>query len=158
GIWCGYDYSGYVYRWSGARWQRIWENEQNSYTEKTYRPQILHAIHISTPDAAGNRLVLTLGSTPGCASAFQPIYYRLWPMNAAYQIQKQLLDGTEVANVASDPPVEGRITPDDLMLELTAGGTGYGESHKAVRHFELRGGRARQVDPIAPTPRDFVEE
>ena len=99
GIWCGYDYSAYVYRWTDNRWRRIWENEQNTYTEKNYRPQMLHAVQISEPDAAGNRLVMTLGSQPGCASAFQPVYYRVWPMNARYEVQKPILDGTETANV-----------------------------------------------------------
>lgn len=158
GIWCGYDYSAYVYRWTDNRWRRIWENEQNIYTEKNYRPQMLHAVQISDPDAGGNRLLMTLGSQPGCASAFQPVYYRVWPMNARYEVQKPILDGSEIANVGSEPPVEGQVLPDDVFLEFTAGGTAYGESHKAVRHFEVRGGRARQVDPIAPTARDFVEQ
>jgi hypothetical protein len=158
GIWCGYDYSAYLYRWAGNRWQRIWQNEQNTYTEKDYRPQMLHAVHISEPDAGGNRLLLTLGSQPGCASAFQPAYWRVWPMNARYEVQGAILDGTEVVNVASEPPIEGLLAANAVMIEFTAGGTAYGESHKAIRHFEIRNGQARQVDPIAPTPRDFVEQ
>ena len=158
GIWCGYDYSAYVYRWSGVRWQRIWENEQNTYTEKNYLPQIIYAVHISAPDEKGNRLLLTLGSRPGCSSGYQPVYYRVWRMNARYETQKPLLDGTEVANIGGYPPVQGQVLPDDVLIEFTVGGTGYGETHRAVRHFEVRDGRARQVDPIAITPRDFVEE
>ena len=158
GIWCGYDYSAYIYRWAGTRWQRIWENEQNTYVEKKYRPQMIHSVKISAPDDKGNRVLLTLGSQPGCASAFQPVYYRVWPMNARFQVGKLLLDGTELANVASDPPIVGQVRFDDVLMEFTAGGTGYGDSHKAVRHFEIRDGRARQIDPIAPTMRDFVEE
>ncbi len=69
-----------------------------------------------------------------------------------------LLDGTEVLNDESDPPVEGSVEPDDLLIEFARGGTGYGSPHKAVRHFEVRGDDVKQVDPIAPTPRDFVEE
>jgi hypothetical protein len=159
GIWCGYDYSAYIYRWTDNRWRRIWENEQNDYTENNYRPQTLHAVQLSEPDADGNRLLLTLGSQPGCASAFQPIYFRVFPMNARYELQQALLDGTEYANVGvGDPPVEGQIRPDDLLIAFSAGGTGYGESHRAIRHFEVRSGRATQVEPIAPTARDFVEE
>ncbi len=158
GIWCGYDYSAYVYRWNNTGWQRIWANEQNTYTEKSYRPQILHAVQISMPDAGGNRLLLTLGAQPGCSGGFQPVYYRVFPMNARYQVQRAVLDANEYLNVAFDPPIEGRIEPDDLLLEINVGGTGYGESHRALRHFEIRNGRARQVDPIARTPRDFVEE
>lgn len=158
GIWCGFDYSAYVYKWNGGRWQRIWENEQNTYTETKYLPQIIHAVQISSPDANGNRLLMTLGARPGCSAAFQPVYFRVWPMNARNEVQSApVLDAAEMVS-AVDPPIEGRLKPDDVLLTFTVGGTGYGESHKAVRHFEVRGGRARQVDPIAVTPRDFVEE
>src|SRR5688572_1609546 len=33
GIRCGYDESIYVYRRSGSAWQRIWDYEQNDYTQ-----------------------------------------------------------------------------------------------------------------------------
>jgi hypothetical protein len=158
GIFCGYDYSAYIYRWTGNGWRRIFAAEQTTYTERGYRPQMLHSIHVSEPDAAGNRMILTLGSQPGCAAAYQPAYFRVFPMNARFEVQRPVLDGSELIFVASEPPITGRILPDDLMVEFDAGGTGYGEPHKAVRHFELRNGRATQVDPIAPTPRDFVEE
>jgi hypothetical protein len=158
GIFCGYDYSGYVYRWIENSWRRIFATEQTTYTETGYRPQMLHSIHISEPDTAGNRMILTLGSQPGCASAFQPAYYRVVPMNGRYEVQSPVLDRSELINVGSEPPIVGQIRPDDVLLEFDAGGTAYGEAHKAVRHFELRNGRATQVDPIAPTARDFVEE
>ena len=158
GIWCGYDYSAYVYRWNGGRWQRIWENEQNTYTPEGYVPQIIHSVNISAPDREGNRLLLTLGSKPGCSSAFMPVYYRAFPMNARYEVGGPLLDGSELANIDGEPPIEGRVNSDDVLMRFTAGGTGYGDSHRAVRHFEMRNGRAVQVDPIAATPRDFVEE
>ena len=87
GIWCGYDYSAYIYKWRGGRWQRVWENEQNTYTAKNYRPQTLHDVRISPPDDKGNRLLMTLGSQPGCASGFQPIYYRVWPMKSGGNVR-----------------------------------------------------------------------
>ncbi len=50
----------------------------------------------------------------------------------------------------------GRVTPDDLLVEFSAGGTGYGFTHKALRHYEIHGSMVTQTDPVAPTPRDFV--
>jgi hypothetical protein len=158
GIWCGYDYSAYVYQWIGSRWLRVWESEQDTYTEKQYLPQIIHAVHISAPDSDGNRLVLTLGSKPGCASAFQPVYYRVWRMNEPRRTSRLLLEQSELANVGGDPPIRGKVGPDDVMVGFEVGGTGYGSSHQAVRHYEVRASTVRQVDPIATTPRDFVEE
>ncbi len=148
GIWCGYDDSAYVYQWSGGRWRRIWQNEQNIYTSRSYLPRILYSVHISPP------LVMTLGSRPGCSVAFQPVYYGVWRIGSS----QPLLDRAEFASVAEFPPVKGRLGPDDALIEFTAGGTGYGEGHEAVRHYALRRGVMIQVDPIAPNPRDFVEE
>jgi hypothetical protein len=54
------------------------------------------------------------------------------------------------------PPIKGRIDPESMLVEFAVGGTGYGYPHKAMRHFEVRNGRAIQIDPIAPTLRDFV--
>ncbi len=81
GIWCGYDYSAYVYEWTDGAWRRIFENEQNDYTKGKYLPQILHAIHISAAGSDGSRMLLTLGTRTGCVSAFKPVYYRLWRLN-----------------------------------------------------------------------------
>jgi hypothetical protein len=154
GIWCGYDDSAYVYQWSGGRWRRVWQTEQSIYTSERYLPRILYSVHISPPDDAGRRLVMTLGSRPGCSVAFQPVYYGVWRIGS----NRPLLDRAEFASVAEFPPVKGRVGPDDALIEFTAGGTGYGEGHEAVRHYTLRRGVMTQVDPIAPNPRDFVEE
>ena len=156
GIWCGYDDSAYAYQWTANRWQRIWESEQNTYAPKRYLPQSVHAVHISPPDQDGGRLLLSLGAQPGCASAFQPVYYRVWRVSA--RGAKLLLDKSEFANVGDYPPTQGSVEPADVRIELTLGGTGYGSAHQAVRHYTVLGDRAEQVDPIATTPRDFVEE
>ncbi len=158
GIWCGYDYSAYIYQASGGHWQRIWEDEHNTYTKTGYLPQMIHEVRITEPDASGSRLLLTLGSRPGCALAFPPVYYRVWRVRPGGAAAKLLLDGSETVNDDGYPPVHGTITLDDVRIGFTAGGTGYGSSHKAVRHFQVRGDKVTQVDPIAETPRDFVEE
>jgi hypothetical protein len=166
GIRCGYDDSAYVYRFItepgiGQKWTRVFETEQNVYTKTGYRPQTIYAVQISSADASGTRLALTLGSRPGCSGAFQPLYYRIWRIGGAKpQETKQnlLLDGMETAYVGDYPPVKGSISVGDVRIEFTAGGTGYGSGHQAARHFEIRGRAVKQVDPIAPAPRDFVEE
>jgi hypothetical protein len=160
GIWCGYDDSAYVFQWSTDRdtggWQRLWVAEQNTYTEKEYLPQALFAVHISEPDAQGRRLLLTLGAKPGCSAAFLPVYYRAFQLSGS--ASKLLLDGAQLASMAGFPPIKGQVSPEGVMLEFTAGGTGYGFGHQAVRHYELRDGKLQQIDPLAPSPRDFVEE
>lgn len=161
GIACGYDDSAYVYEWSagekpGGAWHRMFETEQNDYTEAGYRPQTIYSVQVTEPDATGARLALTLGSRPACSNAFLPVYYRLWRIHG--RDQRKLLDASETAYIGAYPPIRAALSPRDLRIAFTTGGTGYGSGHEAERHFLIDSSSVRQVEPIAPTPRDFVEE
>lgn len=156
GIWCGFDESAYVYAWDGRQWRRVWEHEREIYTKQDYLPQSIHDVLISAPDASGGRLLATLGSQTICGGAFKDLYARAWRMDADYRAAR-VLDWTAHANDAY-PPIHGRVGPDAVLLEYTAGGLLSGEVHTAVRHFRIDRGTATQIDPIAGLPRDFVVE
>lgn len=166
GIACGYDDSAYAYEWSdaekpGRSWRRFFETEQNDYSATGYLPQTIYAVQISATDGTGARLALTLGSRPACSGAFLPVYYRLWRLgekDARRAGPRKLLDASETAYMGAYPPVHASLSSSDLRIYFTAGGTGYGEGHEAERHFTVSSKTAQQVEPIAPTPRDFVEE
>jgi hypothetical protein len=151
GIACGFDDSAYVYAWNAGAWRRIFTTEQNNYTKTNYLPQTIYAVQIS------EHLVLTLGSRPGCSNAFQPLYYRLWRVGSSGP-PKLLLNSFETAYMGDYPPAHATLSGNDLRIEFTAGGTGYGTGHQAERHFQIAANNVKQVEPIAPTPRDFVEE
>jgi hypothetical protein len=157
GIACGYDDSAYMYKRSGLAWTRIFQTEQNDYTKSGYLPQTIYSVDVSPPDATGARIIVSLGSKPGCSNAFQPLYYRLWRI-APGANPKLLLDASETAYIGAYPPARVTLSSNDVRVEFTAGGTGYGEGHQAERHFQISANVARQIEPIAPTPRDFVEE
>jgi hypothetical protein len=154
GIWCGFDESAYVYAWEGRQWRRVWEHEQDTYTQRDYLPQTIHDVQISTPDASGGRLLMTLGSQTICGGAFKDLYARAWRMDTDYR-SARVLDWIAHAN---DAYPRGRVLPDDVLFEFTAGGLLSGDVHTAVRHFKIDHGAAIQVDPIASLPRDFVDE
>jgi hypothetical protein len=137
GIWCGFDESAYVYAWEGEgrQWRRVWEHEQDTYTQRDYLPQTIHDVQISSRDAGGGRLLLTLGSQTICGGAFKDLYARAWRMDADYR-SARVLDWTAHAN---DAYPRGRVLPDDVL-------------------FQIDRGTAIQVDPIASLPRDFVVE
>ena len=156
GIWCGYDESAYLYAWEGPGWQRIWENEQNTYTDEGYLPQTIHDVQLSPSDADGNRLLMTLGSQAACAGSFKDLYTRVWQLDADNQTTS-VLDWAEYANDGY-PPIEGQVGADDVLIQFMAGGIVAGDVHWAVRHFQVIDGTATQVDPIAVRPRDFVIE
>jgi hypothetical protein len=153
---CGFDESAYVYAWEGQQWRRIWEHERNTYTQQDYLPQMIHDVQISAADSSGGRLLMALGSQTICGGAFKDLYARAWRLGKDYQAAR-VLDWTGHANDAY-PPIRGRVLPDDVLIQFTAGGLQSGEVHTAVRHFTIDQGTAKQVDPIAGLPRDFVVE
>jgi len=162
GIRCGFDYSAYIYQPRRAdpfQWARVWELEQNTYTEAGYQPQMLHDVRVSERDAEGRYLVLAMGTKPGCSAAYQPAYVRVWrsALNGS-QLGDLLLRHEELISLDGETPVRGKVSLEDALVGYTVGGTGYGYSHRALRHFTVRGNRVERTDPIAATPRDFVEE
>ena len=156
GIRCGYDESAYVYAWSGTLWERLFSSEQNVYTKERYQPQTIHAVHISEPDSSGRRLILALGSRPGCSSAFQPVYWRVWQV--ANGTSKLLLEESKFANVGEDPPIRGSVTATGATVNFSLGGTGWGFPWNALRNYSLQNGQLKQTGATVLTPRDFVEE
>lgn len=156
GISCGYDESAYVYAWDGKTWQRVWENEQDTYTKNDYLPQTIHDVLISSSDASRSRLLATLGSQASCGGSFKNLYARAWRMGADYKAEA-VLNWTGYADDGY-PPIQGRVLPDDVLFVYMAGGLAAGDPHAAIRHFTIGNGTATQVDPIAAEPRDFVVE
>ena len=156
GISCGFDESAYVYARDGQRWRRVWEHERTTYTPEDYLPQTIHAVQVSSPDASRGRLVMTLGSQTICGGAFKDLYARVWRMEAD-DTSTRVLNWTAHANDAY-PPLQGRVGPNDVLFQFTAGGLLSGEVHTALRHFKIEQGSAIQIDPVASLPRDFVVE
>ena len=157
GIRCGYDESAYLYTWSGSAWKRFFTVEQDVYTKQRYLPQTIHSVQVSEPDASGSRVVLALGSRPGCASGFEPVYYRVWRIGKAGTSQL-LLDESKFANVGEEPPIHGSLTSTEVSVKFVLGGTEWGFPWRATRHYSIDGQRVVQTGPTVVTPRDFVEE
>lgn len=159
GIECGYDESAYLYEWEQDRWERRWQTEQNDYSSKGYLPQTIHKVLVSeAAPTTDERLVLTLGSNPWCTSNWQGAYYRLWRIGKT--APRLLLNKAEVAFLDNDPPVNGRVvSPTNAYVEFRTHSIDV-EVHnrEAVRHFVVDGSRIVRADPIALSPRSFVDE
>ena len=169
GILCQYDESAYVYKHVNGRWQRIWESEQNDYSRKKYAPQHIVAVHIWQSLKGGREdgpaFVMTLGNHWGCASSWHPVYYRVWRVDPSGS--KLLIDDSEVAFLRTEIYAVGSIaqnridknSPVDILIEFTEGSIDPGvHSREAIRHFLIDGDQVRRVDPVALSPRDFVDE
>ena len=135
---CGFDQSAYVYAWQGQQWRRVWEHERNTYTPQEYLPQTIHDVQISPPDASRGRLLMTLGSQTICGGAFKDLYARVWRMDMEYR-STPVLDWTAHANDAY-PPIQGRVRPDAVLFQFTAGGLLSGEVHTRSSAFQNRSG------------------
>ena len=154
GIQCGYDESAYAYEWSTDGWRRFWQSEQDDYAEGKHHPQYIDSVQIAPSDH--DRLVLTLGQEPWCASTWHDVYYRVWQTNSTAPSLQLLLDESEWAKV--DAPIEGSVGSDDVLIEYSVGGIDVGFLRRKIRHYLRKEGTLQRVDPIALSPRDFADE
>jgi hypothetical protein len=150
GIMCGFDESAYLYQWSEGHWERHWESEQNNYTKGSYKPQHLHGVLTSPVNPDGSYLVLTFGDSPWCTSNISAVYYRLWRIGPESPQPKKLLDETASSFGRT---IEGALEANDVLVEFTTHGR---DPFETVRHYRVDRDRVTQIDPIAPSPRDFV--
>jgi hypothetical protein len=159
GIECGYDQSAYIYTWTGEKWTRIWQNEQDTYTEKEYWPQTLQSVVISPYSPTNDYLVLTLGTESWCASNWHNVYYRVFRLGPDLQAPP-LVNGADWAYLGRhDPPIQGSLAADDVLVEYTVSSIDGGvHSREAIRHYQIDRDKATRVDPLALSPRDFVDE
>jgi hypothetical protein len=171
GILCGYDESAYAYKRISDRWQRIWESEQNDYSPKKYAPQHIVAVHVGQSWDGGHKFgptfFMTLGNEPWCSSNWHAVYYRVWRVNSSGP--KLLIDGSDfaflrtwtymVGSLSAQDTILNKSAPVDVMIEFTERSIDGGvHSREAIRHFQIEGDKVRRVDPVALSPRDFVDE
>ena len=161
GVSCGFDASAYVFAWNDGAWRLAWQSEQNDYAKERYHPGWIGAVQLGpAEEKSGNRLVLTLGSNPACQSMFQAAYVRLWRMGARLEDARLLLDGAEAAYLGrNEPALLGDVGLDGALVEFATPSLDVDvHNREAVLHFKASGDTVERVDPIALSPRDFVEE
>jgi len=157
GIECGFDDSAYLYGWSpDDHWRRVWQTEQNTYTEKGYKPQSLQSVQISPYSQSNDYLILTLGSRPWCSSNWHPVYYRVFRPGPDPEA-KPLVEGEDWAFISA--PIEGSITTTDALIEFSISSVDGGvHNRKLIRHYQIDHDKVIRIDPLALSPRDFVDE
>lgn len=154
---CGTDESIYAYAFSGRRWRRVFETEQDTYTEKEYKPQYIQTVDISSPGERGERLALTVGVNPWCTSNWQPIYYRIWRLGRGGSSKALLLEKTEPFQFVA-APVRGQISGDDVFVEFSGEGTSPGFSSDFVVQYRVEPKGIRYIATHVTMPRDFIAE
>jgi len=161
GVSCGFDVSAYIFAWSAGGWRLAWQGEQSDYGKEHYRPGWIGEVGIGPRDEkTGTRLVLTLGSNPACQSNFQAAYLRLWRMGARLEDSRLLLDRAETIYLGrNDPPLLGDVGLDDATVEFATPSIDLDvHNRETVFHFKASGDAIARVDPVALSPRDFLDE
>jgi len=143
----------------GERWRRVWQTEQDTYTEKAYHPQAIQSVLISPYNRANDYLVLTLGVMPWCSSNWHDVYYRVFRLGPD-PLAPPLVDGDEFAYIAGDdPPIRGSVTVNDVLVEFPIRSIDTGVfARPAIRHYKIDHDNVKRVDPPALRPRDFMDE
>ena len=155
---CGFDESAYLYSWSEEGWRRVWQTEQNTYTERGYQPQTIQAVHVSPYNKANDYLVLTLGTQSWCSSAWHTVYYRVFRLGPDLE-SPPIIDKAESAFLGDEASIQGSVARDEALVEFTGHSIDSGVlTRKSVRHFRIDPDGAKRVDPLALSPRDFVDE
>ena len=164
GISCQYDESAYAYKRVDGRWKRVWEAER--LPEGKVSPQVIDAVHVWQDFKDGHEegppYVMTLGNYWGCASMWRSVNYRIWRIGSAGS--KLLIDRTEPAYLGQ-VPIVGAIGKNygekavNVLVEFNGDSIDTGILvRRMVRHFLIDGDRVTRVDPVALSPRDFVDE
>jgi hypothetical protein len=163
-ILCGNDASAYAYEWRSGRWRRFWQSERRPGAAGRYAPQSLNDVLVANlaGEAAGDRLVLTLGRQEWCSSFWQRVYYRLWRTHSGgrRRTARLLLERAETAYLSDvDGPLRGRLEPTGAWIEfMTDSIDGDVNFRGAVRHYRIVDDGVTLVEPIALRPREFIEE
>jgi hypothetical protein len=106
---------------------------------------------------------MTLGNFWGCASTWHDVTYRVWRLDQTGA--KLMIDRTEGAWLRTGAYIVesiGQRWEDkalDILIEFTEGSIDVVvHNREAIRHFLIDGDRVTRVDPVALSPRDFVDE
>ena len=147
---CGSDVSVYVYRFKGDSWSRLLEADG-----KRDGGDELAETQFSAADASGNRLFYASWFAVQCASAWNELDYRLFRIDA---------DGDRATPIFSDShsyadwEAQVKLSPEDLLLELSAEALEAGFRRTYVMHYSIGSDSVQRIDPVALQPQDFVHE
>jgi hypothetical protein len=154
GIPCGSDSVLFLFR-HDDRWRLVYERREDGYDSISGALGSFQWL-VSPPDEQGRFLVLTSSITPWCTSVWHQMHYQVDRVEPG-RADAVPIDSGEYTSHEWD--VELQIAPDRYAIRFS--GSCFDPSY-LVRSYELHyvldGDQPVRVDPIADSPRDFVEE
>jgi hypothetical protein len=151
---CGSDSALFLFRHDSA-WRLIYERQEDDY-ELISGALGSFAWKVSPPDAEGRFLVVTSSISPWCSSAWQRLRYQVDRIERGRE-EAILVDSGDFTSYEWD--VELDATADSYSIHFNGSSLDSGITVRSYRlHYVLDGDQPVRVDPIADSPRDFVEE
>jgi len=152
---CGADSALFLFRRDDGDWRLVYEREENDYESIT---GALGSFDwkVSPPDGQGRFLVVTSSITPWCVSAWHQLRYQVDRVEPGSRIAVPI-DHGEFTSYGWD--VELAATADSWSIHFDGSSFDPAILVRPYRlHYVLDGDQPVRVDPIAGSPRDFVEE
>ncbi|HLN00048.1 MAG TPA: hypothetical protein VK335_12240 [Bryobacteraceae bacterium] len=147
---CGSDVTFHLYRFTSTGRERVLDaNGSSNWGNDGLDTRF------SAPDPAGNRVLYLSWYGVQCASVWDGLEYRVIRLSPEADHAVTVL--SDIHTFVIDEDVHVKITPDELLLELTAEAMEGGFRRTYVMHYRISAGTER-IDPVALQPQDFVHE
>jgi hypothetical protein len=151
---CGSDSALFLFR-HDDQWRLVYEREEDDY-ESISGALGSFAWKVSPPDAQGRFLVVTSSISPWCSSAWHQLRYQVDRIEPG-RAEAIPIDSGTFTSYGWD--VELEATVDSYSIHFNGSSLDPGILIRSYRlHYVVDGDRPVRIDPIADSPRDFVEE
>lgn len=153
GVNCGMDTILLIFAPRENSWQQVLRWQSPPYKEVSGAFWSLK-YQISPPDLSGNWFVLTSRVMPWCSSTWSSIEYAILRPGP-----KVLLKRTESMWWGGEDFGTLSVTANSAELVYTDRSIDGGvHSRPHIRHYEISGDTVKRTQPVAESPRDFVDE
>lgn len=155
---CGSDAVLFIFRPDGGSWHEIlrWQSKPYSSIKDAFWS---FDSRISPADNLGRWYVVAKHIAPWCSSTWSGISYEaLRPQNGTIN-PKVLLSGDDFMWYGNDDMGSLTVGPQDFDVRFHSASIDGGVHNRVwIRHFAISGDTVTRVQPVAVSPRDFVDE
>ncbi|HEV8432831.1 MAG TPA: hypothetical protein VGR95_05410 [Thermoanaerobaculia bacterium] len=153
---CGNDAALFLFRHDGRAWKLVLDRERNDYDTIAGAAGSL-AFAVSSPDAKGSLLVISIDINPWCTSAWQTIR---WRVDRADRDHSSLVTQQRDTIYLGDDDLEIAVRPHGFSLEYSTHSADLGRlSYKRLLHYAVDSeNHLMRIEPTARTAVDAVDE
>jgi len=158
GIECGSDAVLWIYESAAQRWRERLHWQAPPY-DKVSGALEAFDYRISPPDASGDWYVLVKDIMPWCSSTWSTIRYAVLRPGDDAKAQQIVFHAQDSVWWGNDDTGEIAATAGEFDVRFHAASIEPAVHNRVhIRHFAIDGAQVRRMQPVALTPRDFVDE